>query len=278
MTMFKNVFQRHLEQQDAPFASGEPPSEGGTVAGHFDLPEPTLPDMPGAPASPHSHLTPPPLEGPKPHISEANEAVVPAMPDDRDLDFDLVLHAAEAHRLIEETQAMRHEPADTAIKPCAAAPAHDAGQEQPNSARTRLLGFGDAASAITDPLSELTDSSAQAKFPCGWLVVTKGPGRGASFALLPGIAQIGRGADQAISLDFGDRAISREQHAVVAYDPKIGKFYLGHGGKSNIIRLNDRPVLSTEEMAHGDVVSIGETVLRFAAFCDHSFVWDEGEN
>jgi hypothetical protein len=189
----------------------------------------------------------------------------------------LALHAAEAQRLIEETQAMRGEPVEAPPIAREDAPIATAPKEQPNRARTRLLGFGDAASGLADPLNDLAESPAQAQFPCGWLVITSGAGRGASFALHPGVAQIGRGADQAISLDFGDRAISREQHAVIAYDPQAGKFYLGHGGKSNIIRLNDRPVLSTEEITHGDMVSIGETMLRFAAFCDQSFVWDEGE-
>ena len=55
-------------------------------------------------------------------------------------------------------------------------------------------------------------------FPAGWLVVKDGPGKGASYALTQGVSQIGRGADQTVSLDYGDMAISRQNHAAIAYD------------------------------------------------------------
>ena len=114
-----------------------------------------------------------------------------------------------------------------------------------------------------------------AEFPTGWIVVTEGPGRGACFTLGDGVSQIGRGEDQAIRLDFGDTSISRNNHAAVAFDPETGKFFLGHGGKSNLVRLNNRPVLSTEELASNDRIRIGETVLRFVALCGEEFSWVE---
>ena len=51
------------------------------------------------------------------------------------------------------------------------------------------------------------------------------------------------------------------------------KFFLGHGGKSNLVRLNGRPVLSTEELSHGDAIRIGETTLKFIALCGDDFNW-----
>jgi pSer/pThr/pTyr-binding forkhead associated (FHA) protein len=91
---------------------------------------------------------------------------------------------------------------------------------------------------------------------------------------------IGRGDDQVIRLDFGDNSISRNNHAAVAYDEEQNKFYIGHGGKSNIIRRNARPVLSTEELHHADLIRIGETTLRFVALCGSDFKWQtlEGDN
>ena len=100
-----------------------------------------------------------------------------------------------------------------------------------------------------------------------------GPGRGASFPLHSGVSQIGRGDDQAIRLDFGDTSISRSNHAAIAYDEEQDSFYLGHGGKANMVRLNDRPVLSTEDVRNGALIRIGETTLRFVAFCDGTFNW-----
>ena len=141
--------------------------------------------------------------------------------------------------------------------------------------KTRLLGF-QVPDALADPFAAgPAASSAPVSFPTGWLVVTDGPGRGASFTLATGVSQIGRGDDQSIRLNFGDQTISRQNHAAIAYDDECGRFYLGHGGKMNLVRLNGRPVLSTEDLASGDVIRIGETTLRFVAFCGPDFSWDD---
>ncbi len=145
--------------------------------------------------------------------------------------------------------------------------------------KTRLLGFGMPETPVRDPFSAggkaPGPAPAQSTFPVGWLVVTAGPGRGTSFALHDGVSQIGRGEDQAIRLDFGDTSISRSNHAAIAYDSEQGGFYLGHGGKANMVRLNDRPVLSTEEISSGAMIRIGETTMRFIALCDGNFSWAE---
>ena len=145
--------------------------------------------------------------------------------------------------------------------------------------KTRLLGFGAPEAPVHDPFAQAapteTPDTANTPFPVGWLVVISGPGRGASFTLQSGVSQIGRGDDQAIRLDFGDTSISRSNHAAIAYDTEQGGFYLGHGGKANMVRLNDRPVLSTEELTTGALIRIGETTLKFVAFCDDTFSWTQ---
>jgi hypothetical protein len=141
--------------------------------------------------------------------------------------------------------------------------------------KTRLIGFEKSNGDVVDLFSDApkTTSTQRVRFPVGWIVVTDGPGRGESFALLAGMSQIGRGEDQAIQLDFGDTTISRNNHAAIVYDPETSAFLLGHGGKANIVRLNDKPVISNEELKNGDVIRIGETKLRFVALCDASFNW-----
>ena len=129
-------------------------------------------------------------------------------------------------------------------------------------------------------------TSTETKFPVGWIIVIEGPGRGSCFTLFNGVSQIGRGEEQAVRLNFGDTSISRNNHAAVAYDDEQSKFFLGHGGTSNLVRLNGRPVLSTEELSHGDAIRIGETTLKFIALCGEDFSWkntdgedaDNGEN
>lgn len=146
--------------------------------------------------------------------------------------------------------------------------------------RTRLLGFHRTGSAAADPFEGIGHKSefVETLFPAGWVAVIDGPGEGNAVPVFGRVCVIGRGADQDIRLDFGDTSISRDKHAAIAFDDEQNKFYLGHGGKSNMIRLNGRPVLSTEELSHGDTIRIGETTLRFVALCGADFTWNRQPN
>ena len=182
--------------------------------------------------------------------------------------------------LIKETTSEESD-ADTFIN-VAAAVTGRAGRSA-GRVKTRLLGFQadggaqDVFEAAKQKAAEAAAAPAPAaghtQFPVGWIVVVEGPGRGACFTMYNGVSNIGRGEDQAVRLDFGDTSISRNNHAAVAYDDEQGKFFLGHGGKSNLVRLNGSPVLSTEEMSTGDLIRIGETTLRFVALCGEDFTW-----
>lgn len=143
--------------------------------------------------------------------------------------------------------------------------------------KTRLIGFEKSDGDVVDLFNDAPKAAPtqRVKFPVGWIVVAKGPGRGESFSLMAGMSQIGRGEDQAVQLDFGDNSISRTNHAAIVYDPESKEFLLGHGGKSNIVRLNDKPLISNETLQTGDIIRIGETVLRFVALCDKTFNWSE---
>ncbi|MEO0915416.1 MAG: FHA domain-containing protein [Pseudomonadota bacterium] len=153
-------------------------------------------------------------------------------------------------------------------------------RRRPNNAnKTRLMGFDTSDGRIVDLFGEdnAKTESSRIQFPVGLAMITKGPGLGECFAIKSGMSQIGRGEDQAIKLDFGDMAISRENHAAIVYDPKEHTFLLGHGGKSNIVRLNGKPVVSTSDLKNGDSIEIGETKLRFVALCSSDFNWDMAE-
>ncbi len=161
--------------------------------------------------------------------------------------------------------------------PVAEAPAEPAPAPARRSSRvkTTFLGFEHSDGRIDDIFAREAKAEAtpHAMFPVGWMVITDGPGRGTGIALQAGVSQIGRGDDQAIQLNFGDMAVSRSNHAAIAFDHEDRKFYLGHGGKTNIVRLNGRPVLSTETLETGDKIRIGETTMQFVAFCGPDFHW-----
>lgn len=151
--------------------------------------------------------------------------------------------------------------------------------------KTRVLGFEPQPAAVV-PLfdqgrmedeGEPGDKASYVMCPTGWLVIKEGPGRGAAFPLAQGVSQIGRGLDQTVALDFGDMAISRQNHAAIAYDPVSHRFHIGHGGKSNLVRLNGKPLLSTEEVGDGDEIQIGETTLLLKVLCTPAFNWTASE-
>lgn len=111
-------------------------------------------------------------------------------------------------------------------------------------------------------------------YPVGWLVVTDGPGRGRSFALHKGVSTIGTDPGETIPLAFGDKEIATTNHASVAYDAAVNAFFIGHGGKQSIVRVNGKPVLSTEPLETHSQIVIGGTTLTFVALCNTAFNWD----
>ncbi len=53
---------------------------------------------------------------------------------------------------------------------------------------------------------------------------------------------------------------------------------MGQGGKSNIVRLNGKPVISNEPLTTMDKINIGETTLQFIALCNENFTWTENKD
>ena len=109
----------------------------------------------------------------------------------------------------------------------------------------------------------------------GWLAIVEGPGKGQARQLGYGSNTIGRGETARINLDFGDDQISRGGHAIVTYDPRGKKFYVQHGGGTNLTYLNDQPVLIPIELPALSHISIGNTILRFVPLCGEEFDWQE---
>ncbi|SMR82327.1 FHA domain-containing protein [Aliiroseovarius halocynthiae] len=170
------------------------------------------------------------------------------------------------------------EPVPAATPTQAPAAEAEAKIDRSERVKTTFLGFERPDAHVQDSMEAAPVSKRevdQNSFPVGWLVITEGPGRGTSFSLIEGLAQLGRNDDQAIQLDFGDNGISRAGHAVVAYNTEDRTCYLGHGGKANLVRLNGGPVLSTVPLSNGDMIRISDTTLRFVTFCGDNFDWQD---
>ena len=139
--------------------------------------------------------------------------------------------------------------------------------------KTRILSPGRRRAAAAEGRAAQADPMADP--PVGWLVVVRGPGKGNALALGNGMNAIGRGASSRVRLDFGDDNISRANHARLAYDPRERRWLLSHGDGSNLTYLNGELVMSSVEIESGAEIQIGETSLRFQAFCSKEFDWPD---
>ncbi len=153
------------------------------------------------------------------------------------------------------------------------APASVGGEEE----KTRLVG-GRRRQEDEERRQERAEEDRGMDDPVvGWLVIVEGPGKGRAVQLGYGSNSMGRGATDRIKLDFGDEQISRSGHAVVTYDPRGRKFYVQHGGGTNLTYLGDQPVLSPTELSALSHISIGNTALRFVPLCGAEFDWQDAE-
>ena len=108
----------------------------------------------------------------------------------------------------------------------------------------------------------------------GWLVCTEGPMRGNDYRLHGGYNYIGREmGDVRIP---GDTQISRQNHAMIAYDDTESIFYVGPSAGRNLIKVNGKTVLNPVEIHNYDVISIGTTKLIVVALCGENFDWKRG--
>jgi FHA domain len=230
-------------------------------------------------------------------LREALAASAPAAAAAPEPAFDSDFQSARPNRVVKSKAPMPDRNAGPAVSiwdveaneeaRAAVPPASEPERRRPTRSKTRILGFElqpasvvplfDDAERSPVPVAAAAPGQGHVMFPTGWLIVKGGPGRGTAFALSQGVSQIGRGSDQTVALDFGDMAISRQNHAAVAYDASSHQFHIGHGGKSNLVRLNGKPLLTTEVLGDGDEIQIGETTLLVKVLCTPSFNWSASE-
>lgn len=123
-----------------------------------------------------------------------------------------------------------------------------------------VIGGGKADEGITEPV-------------VGWLVCIEGPSRGTDYRLHAGYNYIGReSGDVRIR---GDLQISRQNHAMVAYDSGESLYFVGPSAGRNLIKVNGRAVLQAVEIKNYDIISIGTTKLIFVGLCGEKFSWEK---
>ncbi len=108
----------------------------------------------------------------------------------------------------------------------------------------------------------------------GWLVAIEGPERGNDYRITSERNFIGRAENMDVSIP-GDETISRENHAIVSYNPKNNSFRLFPGESRGLVYLNEEEVITPAQLEAYDLIEIGETKLRFVPFCGERFQWKE---
>ena len=131
----------------------------------------------------------------------------------------------------------------------------------------RRSGTSQKKQPVPDPTDPMLDP------PVGWLVVVRGPGKGQVLTLGNGMNIIGRGPDARVRIDFGDATIARTNHARLVYEPRQRHYLLNHGDGTNLTYLNGEVVIESTAVESGAMIEIGETTLRFLAFCSADFDW-----
>jgi hypothetical protein len=109
-----------------------------------------------------------------------------------------------------------------------------------------------------------------------WLVIIGGPGLGAFRPVYEGNNTIGRAANQRISIDFGDDAISAEEQAYLRYDSTDRQFlFVPNLAKTNVVRVNEDKPTGAVRLSAMDVITMGRTQLVFVPFCGEEFDWSD---
>lgn len=105
----------------------------------------------------------------------------------------------------------------------------------------------------------------------GWVICISGPHKGKDFHLVTGYNKIGRSPEMAICLPDDDQ-ITRDSHAVIAYEPQGRKFFAA--GDKNMIYLNGSFVMGAQELHANDVIKLGASELMFVPLCGEAFSWE----
>lgn len=106
----------------------------------------------------------------------------------------------------------------------------------------------------------------------GWLVCIEGPDRGKDYRIRMGYNTIGRSPQNNISI-AGDQKISRERHALIAFDDAECTFFVAPGNGMNLVRVNNKLLMVPTPVEAYDIVTVGSTKLMFVPLCSDKFSW-----
>ncbi len=111
----------------------------------------------------------------------------------------------------------------------------------------------------------------------GWLIGLTGSGRGEEYRIHAENNFIGRSSRMDICIR-GDETVSRENHVRIAYEVSERKFFLVPGESRNIVRVNRKALLMSQELQPYDIIHIGAVDYLFFPLCGEKFDWFDTAN
>lgn len=108
----------------------------------------------------------------------------------------------------------------------------------------------------------------------GWLVAIEGPEKGRDYRITSEKNFVGRSEKMDVSIQ-GDESVSRDNHAIVSYNPKNHIYRLFPGESRGLVYLNEEEVVVPETLKVADVIGLGQTKLMFVPLCGEHFHWQE---
>lgn len=107
----------------------------------------------------------------------------------------------------------------------------------------------------------------------GWLVCIEGPDRGRDFRLHAERNFIGRSEKMDVCIR-GDDTISRENHAIISFNPRANTFKVQPGDGRGLVFLNGEDLDVPTILKPYDLIELGQSKLFFVPFCGEKFQWE----
>ncbi len=136
-------------------------------------------------------------------------------------------------------------------------------EDAPKRTKTRFLNFDFSAKPASGagPEPAPTDTADGAALAC--LVVVQGNLEGRRYPINDLVTNIARHEARNIQIGLSDDSVSRESHASVTYYGEKNGFVIRDGLKPNPILLNGSIMRDERKLNAGDLIQIGQTILRF---------------
>jgi hypothetical protein len=107
----------------------------------------------------------------------------------------------------------------------------------------------------------------------GWLICIEGTDRGRDYRLRNERNFIGRSERMNVCIT-GDPTISRENHAIISYNPRNNSYKVSPGENRGLVYLNNEEVDIPKELKPYDKIELGQTKLIFVPLCGERFKWE----